>query len=534
MKRRGRGKSIEPTLFGEESWTQPLDTKSMEQMLWDAACQIRGEKDAPKFKDYILPLLFVKRLSDVFEDELNRLSEEFGDLEVARELVEADHQLVRFYIPSGCLWSEIRKTTTNIGQKLTDVVRAIAKANPTLQGVIDQVDFNATIHEEREISDDALSRLIESLSDLRYRLGLNDVEPDFLGRCYEYLLRKFAEDSGQSAGEFFTPKEVGWLIAHLMKPEQGMECYDFACGSAGLLIKLQLWLEQRVGRPVPKPLRLYGQELTASSFAIARMNVIVHDMECEIVRGDTIRNSKFLDNSSLKRFDIVVANPMWMQKNFETKLYEGDPFERFEWGYAPENTADWAWVQHAYASLKDTGRAAIVLDTGAVSRGSGNQGSNREKAIRKAFVDNDVIEGVILLPDNLFYNTSAAGIILLLNRAKPAHLKGKIILINASEKFQKGRPKNFIPEESITKIADAYHVVQDMEKFVCVITNEEAAANDYNLSPSRYIVTGAETEYREIPDLLAELATLEVEAAKLGGELKAIFEGRGIDGDLSR
>lgn len=245
----------------------PLHTKSMEQMLWDAACQIRGEKDAAKFKDYILPLLFIKRLSDVFEDELNRLAEEFGDAATARELVEADHELVRFYIPPDCMWAAVRQTTTGLGQKLTDTVRGIAKSNHSLQGVIDTQDFNETRNGEREISEDALSRLIESLSDPRYRLGLKDVEPDFLGRCYEYLLRKFAEGSGQSAGEFFTPKEVGWLIARLLRPGPGLEAYDPCCGSAGLLIKLRLLLGQQAERSNARTLQLYGQEFMASSYA---------------------------------------------------------------------------------------------------------------------------------------------------------------------------------------------------------------------------------------------------------------------------
>lgn len=219
---------------------EELDFSGLEQWLWDAACSIRGAVDAPKFKDYILPLIFVKRLSDVFEDEMDRLTKRFGDGETAMELVDEDHSLVRFYLPLDCSWSEIRKLTANIGQRLTAIVRKIAKANPTLQGVIDIVDFNATIAGQRIIDDGRLSALVEILS--RHRLGLKDVEPDILGRAYEYLLRKFAEGQGQSAGEFFTPKEVGWLIARLLRPSEGMEVYDPACGSAGLLIKAQLTL----------------------------------------------------------------------------------------------------------------------------------------------------------------------------------------------------------------------------------------------------------------------------------------------------
>ena len=208
-----------------------LSTKSMEQMLWDAACKIRGEKDAPKFKDYILPLVFIKRLSDVFEDEVSRLTETYGAKEIALEVLEADHSLVRFYIPPQARWPVVSgreqfdwpddQKPKTLGEQLTTTVRAIVKANPSLGGVIDIVDFNETRSGEREISDQALRGVVEELSDPRYRLGLHDVEPDFLGRAYEYLLRKFAEGQGQSAGEFFTPQEVGWLIAYLARPRQG-------------------------------------------------------------------------------------------------------------------------------------------------------------------------------------------------------------------------------------------------------------------------------------------------------------------------
>ena len=212
-------------------------------MVWDAACSIRGAVDAPKFKDYILPLIFIKRISDVFEDELTRLSDEFGDEKVAYDLAQRDHKLVRFFIPRSSTWTEIRKKTKNIGQEITDAIRAIAKENPKLQGVIDIADFNAKVSGQRIIDDGKLSQLIEVIS--RHRVGLKDAEPDILGRAYEYLLRKFAEGQGQSAGEFYTPKEVGWVMAYCLDPKQGQEVYDPACGSGGLLVKCQLALKKK-------------------------------------------------------------------------------------------------------------------------------------------------------------------------------------------------------------------------------------------------------------------------------------------------
>ena len=303
-------------------------TKSMEQMLWDAACSIRGEKDAAKFKDYLLPLLFLKRLSDVFDDEIDRLTEEYGDRGIAQEILENDHGLLRFYLPPEARWGIISGRDTyewpldtqgrstqpsDIGERLTRAVRAVVRWNPSLSGVINLVDFAAEINGERDINPAPLLSVVETFSDPRYRLGLADVQPDFLGRAYEFLLRKFAEGSGQSAGEFFTPTEVGFLIAHLMRPRPGEDCHDYACGSAGLLIKLQL-----VGRetdPTSRvPLKLYGQELQADSYAVAHMNAVIHDMDVQIERGDTMINPRFKNSAGrIATHDIVVANPMWNQ-----------------------------------------------------------------------------------------------------------------------------------------------------------------------------------------------------------------------------
>jgi type I restriction enzyme M protein len=524
--RRGIGKS---TVLGN---------KGMEQMLWDAACSIRGEKDAPKFKDYILPLLFIKRLSDVFDDEIQRLSETYGDRKTALEILEEDHSLVRFYIPPEARWPVVSnrepfkwpkdKTPKSLGEQLTTTIRAVVKHNASLAGVIDIVDYNETRNGEREISDAALRGVIETFSDPRYRLGLRDVKPDFLGDCYEYLLRKFAEGQGQSAGEFFTPMEVGFIIAHIMRPRPGEECYDYACGSFGLLIKLQL--VSRLLDPLSKvPLKLHGQELTGSSYAIACMNKIIHDMDGQIVRGDSMRNPKFKDGDMhLKKFDIVVANPMWNQP-FDSDVFENDPFARFEeQGGITTSKGDWAWLQNTLSCLKDTGRAAVVLDTGAVTRGSGSKNEDKERIIRKWFVEHDLVEGVILLPDNLFYNTTAAGIIIVLRKNKPKDRQGRIVLVNASQQFRKGTPKNYLPEEAVKKIAEAFLKAKPEDGFVSVITNEEAAKNDFNLSPSRYLTTNGASAKRELPAIVNDLRQLTKEEKQITGELETLLGKLGL------
>ena len=515
-------------------------TKPMEQMLWDAACSIRGAQDAAKFKDYLLPLLFLKRLSDVFDDEIDRMAEEFGSRTYAQEIAESDHDLLRFYLPPEARWSVVngrdayewpldaqgRSTKPgDVGTHLTTAMRAVVRYNPTLDGVINLVDFASERNGERDLNPARLASVVETFSDPRYRLGLADVQPDFLGRAYEYLLRKFAEGSGQSAGEFFTPTEVGFLMAHIMRPRPGETGHDYACGSAGLLIKLQL--VSRETDPTSRvPLRLYGQELQADSYAVAHMNAIIHDMEVQIDRGDTMINPKFKDAAGrITGHDIVVANPMWNQ-DFNQDIFENDPFDRFRTaGGVTTGKGDWAWLQHTLASLNERGRAAVVLDTGAATRGSGSKNEDRERNIRKWFVERDLIDGVILLPDNLFYNTSAAGIIVVLSKRKPETRKDKIVLVNASRRVGKGRPKNYIPEEDIRPIAAAFLKGDPVEGEVAVITREQASEADYNLSPSRWVGQATSTEVGSVKELLAELVTLNEEAHQLSASLHKLLAG---------
>ena len=515
-------------------------TKSMEQMLWDAACSIRGEKDAAKFKDYLLPLLFLKRLSDVFDDEINRLAEEYGDREKALEIVEGDHELLRFYLPPEARWAIISGREAydwpddtqgystrprDIGEHLTKAVRAVVRHNPSLSSVIDVVDFAAERNGERDINPAKLRGVVETFSDTRYRLGLADVQPDFLGRAYEYLLRKFAEGSGQSAGEFFTPTEVGFLMAHILRPKPGDECHDYACGSAGLLVKLQL-----VGReldPTSKvPLKLYGQELTAESYAVAQMNAIIHDMSVEMARGDTMINPKFKTaDSKIRTYDIVVANPMWNQP-FSPDLFANDPFDRFRTqGGITTGKGDWAWLQHTLACLNERGRAAVVLDTGAVTRGSGSKNEDKERNIRKWFVDRDLIDGVILLPENLFYNTTAAGVVVVLSKRKSARRKGRIVLLNAARRVQKGQPKNFIPDDLVRPLAAAYLAGVAIEGEVAVITREQAEATDYNLSPSRWVGQSSSLQVESVSKLVARLGVLDLESHYLSVAITRLLEG---------
>ena len=408
-------------------------------------------------------------------------------------------------------------------------MRAIARENPLLQGIIDRVDFNATTHGQRDLDDDRLSNLIEAIS--TKRLGLDDVEADIIGKSYEYLIRKFAEGGGQSAGEFYTPPEVGTIMSRVLQPEPGMTVYDPCSGSGGLLVKLEIAMENQAKAEKPAPLKLYGQEYIAETWAMANMNMIIHDMEGEIEIGDTFKNPKFRSKAgNLRTFNRVVANPMWNQDWFTEADYDADELDRFPAGagFPGKSSADWGWVQHMHASLNDKGRAAVVLDTGAASRGSGNVGTNKEKTVRQWFVDHDLIESVLYLPENLFYNTTAPGIVLFLDKAKPKDRKGKIFLVNAGQIFEKGDPKNFIPDGGIARIAETLIEWKEEEKLSRIVDHGELKKNDYNISPSRYIHTGEAETYRPLAEIVADLDAIEEEAKETDKALREILEKIGI------
>ena len=534
---RGRPKKVSPEATASSATDAggALDIKSLETWLWDAACQIRGPLDAPKFKDYILPLIFLKRLSDVFDDEVQRVADEVdGDLDVAKEIIGEDHALVRFYLPAVSRWPAIALRTTGLGEALTDAVRAAARQNPRLQGVIDTVDFNATTAGQPIVDNDRLAALVKTLG--QHRLGLRDVQPDLLGRAYEYLLRKFAEGQGQSAGEFYTPAEVGRLMARILDPQPSMTVYDPCCGSSGLLIKCHLRLLETHGKavnehrelpPAVAPLRLFGQEINPSTFAMSRMNAFLHDMDADIALGDTMRHPAFTDRSGhLRQFDLVTANPMWNQ-DFPDNIYRNDTLDRFKNGIPPASSADWGWIQHMAASINPRGRMAIVLDTGAASRGSGTKGTSRERDIRQAFVQADLVECVIHLPDNLFYNTPAPGIIMILNRAK--RHPGEILLVNASELFVKGKPKNEMTDQQVTQVHAAFVNWKPVELLCTVVSTNDVASNDYNLSPGSYIASTAAESTLPLADAVRTLREAEAEREKADSELWKVLSELGIE-----
>ncbi|MDD5638942.1 MAG: N-6 DNA methylase [Candidatus Pacebacteria bacterium] len=503
---------------------QIIDIKILENWLKSAADLLRGRSEG---LNYIITLLFYKRLCDVFDDEVSEIKQDINLLnEKDLERVIKEAKLTRFFIPKEAHFQEVRKTTVNLGERLDNALFLIAKENPQLQGVIDIIQFNETRYDagqrKRIISDDTITKLLEVFN--RYTIGLDETESDILGDAYEYLLRLYSSDKGKTAGEFYTPGEIAFLMAYCLDPQEGEEIYDPAVGSGGLLIKNHLVLKEKTSAKIQKPLKLYGQERDHLTYALAKINMFIHDIPISEIRlGDTLLNPAFLENNRLKKFDVAVANPMWNQKGYDDHFYDSDQYERFSFGYPPQNTADWGWVQHMFSSLKPNGRMAIVLDTGAVSRGSGER-KDREKAIRQKFVEQDLIDAVLLLPENLFYNTGAPGIIMFLRKQKPENRKGKILLINGSREFEKGKPKNFLTPANIEKISKTYRNFEEVEGLSKIITVEEAKEADYNLSPSRFVSIIEEEKHRPIGEIVEELKQVEKESQNKKEELIKILE----------
>jgi type I restriction enzyme M protein len=514
-----------------------VELKTLEGWLWRAACAIRGPADASKYKEYILPLVFLKRIGDVFEDEIKRLETEYGSKDLAETLADGDRKLVRFFVPPESKWVFVRSQGARLGQAVTDAMRALVRENQSrLGGVLDVIDFNATTAGQRVMPDTYLLQLFNVLSE--HRLGLEDVPADLLGHAYEYLLRKFSEDKGQSSGEFYTPPSVTHLVARLMRAEPGMGVYDPACGSCGIPIAAHLEFNERYGtfqngrHTLPDSvarLKLYGQEFLSTTYALGRMNTTLHDMDADIRLGDTMQNPRHTNpDGSLMKFGRIGANPMWNQDNIAESIYKTDKFERFKYSdtQPPNGTADWGWVSHMTAMLEANGKAFIVLDTGAVSRGSGKTGKDKERDLRKAFVARDLIEAVILLPENLFYNTSAAGIILVIAKQK-AH-PGEILLVNASKHVAKGKPKNVIPDAQSLEIAALYHDWLSLEGVSVIVSTADAAKHDFNLSPSRFVSQGVADDVLPLEEAVLRLREAEEERIVADRALNVVLEQLGL------
>jgi type I restriction enzyme M protein len=485
-----------------------LTSQELENVLWGAADILRGAVRPERYASYILPLLFFKRLSDVYLEEYRKSLEKYKDQEIAEK------RFHWFLIPEGCLWDDLRKQSQNVGQRLNEIMAQVAKANPRLEGVINRVDFN----KQDEIPQERLIRLIEQFSQLE--LCNAQVEPDVLGNAYEYLLKQFNEEAPARAGEFYTPREVVRVMVEILQPDEGYEIYDPCCGSGGMLIVSHYYLASK-GKD-PKKLFLYGQELNGETWAIAMMNVALHNMEAEIKQDDTMANPRFLEGSSLKKFDIVVANPMWNQDGYR-EVVENDRLGRFVFGTPPDSSADWAWIQHMLASLKPKGRMGIVLDQGALFRGGA------EGKIRREVVKEDLVECVVALPEKIFYNTGAPGCLIFLNRNKPKERKGKVLFIYAARDFEKLKNMNRLRDEDVERIVGACSEFEDLAKYAQVVGLADVEKNDYNLSVTRYAEVFDEEEAIDVTQILQELRVLESERLAIDEKIKGYMKELGYE-----
>jgi type I restriction enzyme M protein len=472
---------------------------------------------------FILVLLFLKRLNDLWKSERlqakERLMKEAGlsEEEAEKELdrVEVFHT---FNIPKQYLWDEVTKDVKNLPDRLAAAISEIAKLNKELQGVINRVDFLefARNQENREL----LRQLVELFN--KYDLGGEEVSPDVLGDAYEHILMKFAPQKAKE-GEIYTPREVIKLMVEILDPKPGESVYDPCCGSGGMLIISYLHVAERYGEEGTRRLFLFGQERNPEIYAVCQMNLLLHDIKnANIANGDTLDYPRFKENGRLKQFDVVIANIPWNQDGYgEERLKKADLSERFSFGYTPNSSADWAWIQHMLASTKENGRMGIVVDNGCLFRGGA------ERNIRSKVVEKDWIECVILTPEKLFYNTGAPGAIIIIRKNKPQERKNKILFINASNEYishPSVRRLNTFSKENINKIVEAYRKFADIGGFSRAVDISEVRKNNYNLNVTLYIMPVEEKEQIDISQEFQELMKIEDERKKVTEDLKQILE----------
>jgi type I restriction enzyme M protein len=496
-----------------------LTRSEVEGLLKKAADLIRTRVD---YK-FILILLFLKRISDKWEMEFEKTYKEAlaDGLTEEQARIEAKNSAYHdFDLPEEFLWDNIRKDVSALPEKFSKALKVIAERNPDLKDVVDSVDFVqfAASRENAEI----LRQLVELFSEKR----LHRVSPDILGDAYEWILRYFAPTKAKE-GEIYTPREVIKLLVEILDPKPGESVYDPACGSAGMLILSYKHVEENYGKDEAAKLFLYGQEANLGILALAKMNMYIHDIrDSHLAFGDTFLYPKFKEGDSLKKFNVVIANPPWNQDGYgETVLKKGEFWrQRFNHGFVPKNSADWAWIQHMVASADDkNGRVGIVIDNGCLFRGG------RERIIRSRVVESDLIDCVILLPEKLFYNTSAPGAIMVLRKNKPEERKGKILFINASEEYEQHpdvRKLNRLGDEHIEKIANVYRDYKEKKGLSRIVPLSEIKENDYNLNVTLYVFPKEEIEEIDLAREWEELHKIEdkidVVEAKISGHLKEI------------
>ena len=422
-----------------------LTFDELKNHVWSAADILRGSVDANEYRQPIMTLLFLKRLNDQFEEKAELLEKKLGNKKAAWE----DSDYHSFFVPKEAYWKIIRDSFENIGEKIDAVCTILERNNQQLEGVLTNVSYN----DKNRFPDDVLLQLVAHFN--KTRLRNSDLEnEDIFGQSYEYLLQQFADSAGKKAGEFFTPREVVSLMIEILKPKEGMKICDPTCGSGGMLIWSRKYIEEH--HQNPQNVTLHGQERNYGNYGMCKMNMILHGIEnFRIEHENTITNPLLVENGKLIEYDLVIANfPFSMEWN--PSIAQNDPYHRFALGTPSKTYADFAFIQHMYSVLNDNGKAAIIASQGVLFRGS------QEEKIRTSLIENDVIEGIIALPSNLFFGTGIPTCIVLLNKNKPKERKKKIIFIYTAKNFGKGKNRDILRNEDIKKIITTLKEFKDI------------------------------------------------------------------------
>lgn len=458
----------------------------LQTYLWDSAVLLRSSIDAGAYKQYIFPLLFFKRISDVYDEECQKILEQFGDEEALE--FEENH---RFQVPKGAHWNDVREVSENVGVAIVSAFRKIEKANADkLQGIFGDAAWT----NKNRLSDRLLKELIEHFSSRT--LSIENCPEDELGQGYEYLIKKFADDSGHTAQEFYTNRTVVHLMTEILRPQSGESIYDPTCGSAGMLISAIAYLQKQ--KKEWRNVAIYGQEINALTSSIGKMNLFLHGVkDFEIVNGDTLKSPAFIEKGKLKEFDMVLANPPYSISQWDREAFASDKYGRNFLGVPPQGRADYAFLQHILKSLKeDTGRSAILFPHGVLFR-------NEESSMREKLVRRDMLECVIGLGPNLFYNSPMEACIIICRKNKPANRRGQVLFINAVDEVERKNAQSYLEDKHIEKIASAYNKYETDNDFARVVSIRDIEDNNFSLSIPLYVkktMPGAETDDRSLQE----------------------------------